>query len=354
VIVTVVVMAAIMTHDGDVHELTSPPAPRQTGPSVWRAADVADPSGWTWQLVGDQIDALVDLARRAPDVDVLAVDTPPPVPPPLADDVEHLRDELLHGRAFRLVRGFPADDVDDSTAATAFVVLGRWLGSPRSQNAVGDLLGHVRDVGVDADDPNVRIYQTNRRQTFHTDSTDVVGLMCLEPAASGGESMLVSAGAIYNEILDRAPELAAVLFHPIATDRRGEVPSGATGWFSIPVLNWHAGHLTVLYQRQYIESAQRFDEVPRLTAEVRAALDLFDEVANDPAMYLTMDFRRGDMQFVHNHSLLHDRAGFTDKPGSPRHLLRLWLSIPGDRELPPVFAERYGSVEIGNRGGIVV
>ncbi len=80
--------------------------------------------------------------------------------------------------------------------------------------------------------------------------------------------MLVSAGAIYNEMLDRAPELAAVLFRPIATDRRGEVPSGATGWFSIPVLNWHAGHLTVLYQRQYIESAQRFDEVPRLTDQV--------------------------------------------------------------------------------------
>ena len=353
-IVTVVVMTTSMTHDGAVSELAVPPAPRQTGPSVWRAADVADPSIWTWQLDGDQIDALVELARRSPDVTVIAVDAPPPVPPSLAEGVEHLRQELLHGRAFRLVRGFPVDEVDDSTAATAFVLLGRWLGSPRSQNAAGDLLGHVRNVGADAGDPNVRIYQTNRRQTFHTDSADVVGLMCLETAASGGESMLVSAGAVYNEMLDRAPQLAAMLFRPIGTDRRGEVPTGADPWYTIPVLSWYAGHLTVMYQRQYIESAQRFDELPRLSDEVRAALDLFDTVANDPSMHVTMDFRRGDVQFVHNHSLLHDRAGFTDKPGSPRHLLRLWLSMSGDRQLPPVFAERYGSVEIGNRGGIVI
>jgi hypothetical protein len=33
--------------------------------------------------------------------------------------------------------------------------------------------------------------------------------------------------------------------------------------------------------------------------------------------------------------------------------LRLWLSMPNDRALPDVFAERYGSIEIGNRGGIV-
>ena len=276
------------------------------------------------------------------------------VPASLARGVDRLRDELLHGCAFRLVRGFPTDIVGDELSAAAFTTLGRWLGSARSQNATGDLLGHVRNVGADVADPNVRIYQTDRRQTFHTDSTDVVGLMCLRTAASGGESMLVSAGAIYNEMLDREPRLARLLFDPIATDRRGEVPPGADPWFSIPVLNWYAGHLSVIYQRQYIESAQRFDEVPPLGDDMVAALDLFDEIANDPAMHLVMELRPGDMQFVHNHSLLHDRTAFVDRPGSPRHLLRLWLSMPGDRELPPVYAQRYGSVEIGDRGGIVV
>ena len=83
---------------------------------------------------------------------------------------------------------------------------------------------------------------------------------------------------------------------------------------------------------------------------------LFDALANDPALHLKMRLAPGDMQFVYNHTNLHDRTGFTDwpDPEQRRHLLRLWLSLPDDRTLPPVFAERYGSVEVGNRGGIVV
>jgi hypothetical protein len=69
-----------------------------------------------------------------------------------------------------------------------------------------------------------------------------------------------------------------------------------------------------------------------------------------------MRLEPGDMQFVYNHAQLHDRTGFTDwpEPEKRRHLLRLWLSLPGDRELPPCFAERYGTIEVGNRGGIIV
>ena len=318
-------------------------APRQTGERIWLAADMADASTWTWELSAEQIDELLAVAT-GPD---LRLDR-------LGAAVDHLRDRLVHGRGFELIRGFPTADVGAETSAAAFTALGAHLGRARSQNAAGDLLGHVRNVGADVGDPTVRIYQTNRRQTFHTDSTDVVGLMCLETAAEGGESLLVSAGAVYNEMLDRAPDLAATMFEPVATDRRGEVPPGAEPFFTIPVLSWHADELTVLYQRQYIESAQRFEDAQRLTDGQVAALDLFDDIANDPAFHVRMELRVGDMQFVHNHSLLHDRTAFVDKPGSPRHLLRLWLSVPGDRELPPVFAQRYGSIEVGNRGGIVV
>lgn len=324
-------------------------APQQSGPAVWRATDVADPAEWTWQLDDGEVAALVAAGER-----LAADDRDDAMAPTLDAGLDRLRHELLHGRAFRLIRGFPVDEVDPDVAAAAFVWIGRQLGSARSQNAAGDLLGHVRNVGADASDPSVRIYQTDRRQTFHTDSADVVGLMCLETAATGGESMLVSAGAVYNEMLDRAPDLAPLMFRPVATDRRNEVPPGADPWFEIPVLNWYDGRLTVLYQRQYVDSAQRFPDAPRLTDEMVAALDLFDEIANDPALHITMDFRRGDMQFVHNHDLLHDRAAFTDTPGSPRHLLRLWLSMPGDRELPPVFAQRYGDLTVGDRGGIRV
>jgi hypothetical protein len=226
----------------------------------------------------------------------------------------------------------------------------------RSQNAQGHLLGHVRDMGLSSADPAVRIYQTRERQTFHTDSADVVGLLCLKTAKTGGESLLVSSTTIYNEMLRLRPDLLALLMQPIATDRRGEVPAGELPYFLIPVFSWDHGFLTCIYQRQYIDSAQRFADAPRLTPQHVEALDMFDALANSPALSFSMNLQPGDVQFVYNHTLLHDRTGFEDwpEPASKRHLLRLWLSVPGDRPLPEVFASRYGSVVPGGRGGVTV
>ena len=168
-------------------------------------------------------------------------------------------------------------------------------------------------------------------------------------------SLLVSVETIANRMAQTRPDLLALLFEPIATDRRGEVPDGAAPFMLIPVLSWHAGHLTVFYQRQYIDSAQRFEGAMRLTDAHVEALDMFDALANDPELNFGMQLQPGDMQFVYNHSQLHDRTGFTDwpDPDKRRHLFRLWLSMPGERPLPECFKERYGSIEIGNRGGIV-
>jgi hypothetical protein len=68
-----------------------------------------------------------------------------------------------------------------------------------------------------------------------------------------------------------------------------------------------------------------------------------------------MSLKPGDMQFVYNHSQLHDRTGFLDWPDASkrRHMMRLWLSIENDRPLPPSFKQRYGSMTIGDRAGII-
>jgi hypothetical protein len=212
------------------------------------------------------------------------------------------------------------------------------------------------DMGLNADDPNVRIYQTHERQTFHTDSSDIVGLVCLQQAKSGGDSALVSSNSIFNAMRRDHPALAAALFDPIATDRRGDVAAGQLPYFEIPVFTWHAQLMSTIYQRQYIDSAQRFEHAMRLTPLHIEALDCFDELANDTRLNFLMRLEPGDMQFVHNHTLLHDRTAFEDwqETARKRHLLRLWLSSPLARSLPPVWAQRYGSTEPGERGGVMV
>ena len=124
---------------------------------------------------------------------------------------------------------------------------------------------------------------------------------------------------------------------------------------TIPPLSGHDGKLTVFYQRQYIDSAQRFPAALRLTPEDVEALDMFDAIANAPDLRLSMRLAPGDMQFVYNHSQLHDRTGFRDwpEPGRRRHLLRLRLSLDRDRALPECFRQRYGCIKIGQRGGII-
>lgn len=157
-------------------------------------------------------------------------------------------------------------------------------------------------------------------------------------------------------MLRRCPELLGELFEPFCTDHRGEEPPGSPPWFTAPILSWHEGHLSVLYQRRYIESAQRFDGVPPLTARQIAALDAFDAVAEDPALCVQMDLQAGDVQFIHNHQMLHDRTAFRDDAanGQRRHLLRLWLCPADGRPLPPWFAQRLRNTTVGDRGGIAL
>jgi hypothetical protein len=334
------------------------PAP-VAGPQVWYGPAMRASDEWVHQVTDTDI-AEIDAAMRPlvdAGQDIARITRADFSLPRLAAKLAAIRAEVMTGRGFALIRGLPVDRWSVREAATVYYGIGAHFGNARSQNAKGHVLGHVRDLGRDAvNDQTARIYQTRERQTFHTDSCDVVALLCLKTARSGGASALVSSMTIYSEMHKRRPDLLRHLFMPFATDRRGEVPAGKKPYFEIPVYNFHAGYLSAIYTRRYIESARRFDEVPALTSEQGEALDLFDSLANDPGINLQMDFQPGDMQLVHNHTILHDRTAYDDweDPEKKRHLLRLWLAVPGARPLPEIYAERYGQVTIGDRGGIIV
>ena len=330
--------------------------PVQTGPAAWIGREMAKREDWILRLTPEHVAELEAAAAPLPLDELADLDARRFPLPTLGPHLAAIRESLLFGRGFALVRGLPIERYSPAEHAAIFMGVGAHLGRARSQNAKGHVLGHVCDLGLSSADPNVRIYQTSERQTFHTDSSDVVGLVCLREARRGGDSLLVSALSIFNEMRRKHPALLARLLAPMPHDRRGEVPAGEKPYFEIPVFSWYAEKLTVFYQRQYFDSAQRFEDARRLTTEDVAALDTFDALANDAALGFTMRLSPGDMQFVYNHTMLHDRTAFQDfaEPEQRRHLLRLWLTCEGDRALPAAFAARYGSVDVGDRGGIVV
>ena len=186
----------------------------------------------------------------------------------------------------------------------------------------------------------------NERQTYHTDSCDIVGLLCLKTAQSGGLSALVSSTTIFNEMRRRRPDLLKLLFEPVATDRRGEVPEGQKPYFEIPVFNWHEGFLTAIYQRQYIDSAQRFPDAPRLTPAHVEALDLFDALANDPGaqhVHGVQAGRRAARAQPHHAARPHRLRGLARARTPPPSAAPVAGGAGNARPLPEVFAQRYGS-----------
>ena len=331
--------------------------PEIKGPSAWYGPDLARRTDWIEYLSRTEVEEVERAAKRlaSESRDIVAIRSMDFPLPTLSKRLNRLLDEVLNGRGFVLLRALPVAAWTGLVSAIAFFGIGTHLGNVRSQNAQGHLLGHVKDLGKSSQNPDVRIYQTRERQTYHTDSSDVVCLMCLQPAKSGGLSSLVSSVTIFNEMRRRRPDLLRVLFEPIETDRRGETAEGEMPYFKVPIFSWHGGFLSTIYQRQYIESARRFADVPPLTSAQIEALDLFDSLANDPSLHLFMEFQPGDIQIVHNHTILHDRTAFEDWPEAERkrHLLRLWLAPVNARPLPSSYAERFGSVVPGDRGGVL-
>lgn len=330
-----------------------------TDPAAWSAEELNADKSWIHPLTGDEVSEL-DSAVRAIEsagTDILDITEKDYTLPVLGPRLSAIRDEIIEGRGLAVIRGVPVATYSRLQAGIAFWIIGQHIGEPVSQNAKGHLLGHVADLGgTSFANPNNRGYQTHETLPYHCDSCDVVGLLCLHPAKSGGESLVTSSLNIYNEMHKRAPELAAALAEPIYRDRRNEIPEGKDPWFVLPVFNFHEGYLSVSWQGGYIRSAQRFEELPRHTGVLKDALDMFASLCVE--LTCSMDFEQGDIQFLHNHVTVHSRTEFEDWPELERrrNLLRLWLSTPGGRPLPTAYFDRYGHLGPDARpsGGIIV
>jgi alpha-ketoglutarate-dependent taurine dioxygenase len=257
--------------------------------------------------------------------------------PSFEADAEALREKLRFGSGFVLMKGLPADSYTDEEMSLIYWGLGSHLGRPVPQKVVGGLLYSVRDEGYnlerDFGAAGVRTSKTTAGFNFHTDSPsllagytpDIVCLLALQPAKSGGESALVSASAAHNILLEERPQYLDRLYAPYHVDRRAEQPPGEPPTLPVPVFTYN-GQLAVRYLRLYITKGHEVTGSP-LTQADTDPLDYLDEVMRRPELPVTFGMERGDMQFVNNVFILHSRTEFQDhpQPERKRHYVRLWL-----------------------------
>lgn len=307
--------------------------------TAWKGKDIKDDTSWIYHW-SDQSIAVLEKALENIKAKGLQVPdfTKEDFPiTELVEEINHFNEELENGRGFILIRGLPIERYSDEEAAILYYGLGLHMGKPVSQNMNGDMLGHVKNIGAE-DTKQVRVYETNEYLPYHADLSDVVGLLCLRKAKSGGMSSLSSAMTLYNEILEKHPEYLGLLHRHFLLEHLNDGDVGQT-----PIFSYHKGKLSGMYLRQYIEIAQENADLPLSPVEIEA-LDLVDSILSDPDIRLDMMMEPGDIQFANNYAIFHSRTGFEDyeELDRRRHLYRLWLKMPNSRELAPDFPGRNG------------
>lgn len=246
-------------------------------------------------------------------------------------------EQVRGGRGFAVLSGLPVDgSLQDFMAAVWGV--GTWLGEPLSQNAHGELIGHVIDATAEEATP--RMYRSNLELRLHSDITAMIGLACWHKAEVGGASFLASGTTIHDAIRAEAPELVEALYRGFHYHRVGEEADGeetATP-YRTPVFAVKDGVVSTRYQRAGIAAGHRERGVPLTETELEA-LDLFDRTASAEENRLAFYLERGDMLLINNYAVLHARTRFSEfpDPAMRRHLVRVWLDAPGFRDVPAEF-----------------
>ena len=326
------------------------------GAANWNGPEVKATQDWVHQFSAAEV-AEIEAALQHAKALGKTLDTLEKQDFPLPNVARRLadaRDFIETGRGFYQLRGIGIDGYSKADLRLLYWGLGRHIGTAISQSKDGDILGDVRNVGVDIHSPQGRGYKSNQRLNFHTDSCDVVCLFVLRVAKDGGLSKVASTAAIHNEIARLRPDLLEVLYRPFTWSWNQQEPPGEPPYYQQPIFTKHDGKASCRYIRGHITNGQRFPEVPRLTVQQIEALDMLDTVANDERFHVTYDFKPGDLQLVNNHMCLHARTAFEDFPEHDRrrHLLRMWLSVPNSRPLSPALSTIYQDQSPGAvRGG---
>lgn len=308
-------------------------------PNAWKVADFASPADYAIELSAAHLRDIDRAVRRIREAGLGLDDLQREhfEFPALRPVIEEIRREIADGRGFVVVRHLPVEDYSKDEIGMIFWGIGTHLGHGLSQSVLGDRLGHVKDFS--REDPLARAYRNKQELSPHTDSADLVGLMCLRDAQSGGISRLTSVTAVHNALLADYPEALERLYRGYVFHRRGEEQPGELPYtpYRVPVFSNIDGSISARYVRTYVEAGEAAAGRPMDGAEL-SVLDCFEEVTKRPELMLEFALRPGEMYFINNYTILHARTAFDDGDAEEdrrRHLLRLWLEVPGLRAVHP-------------------
>ena len=330
---------------------------RVTGSSAWIRDELAEDKSWIYNLSVteiNEIEAAIELVRQE-DLKVYEFGMDDFPLETLSVRLDVIIEQVENGRGCALIRGLDPANYDEDTLKTIYWGLGVHLGVPISQNSQGQLIGHVRDRGGNYFSHNVRGYTTNSRIRPHCDPADTVALLCVQPAKKGGESEISSSTSIYNELLEKSPELLEPLFQGFRFDLRGEGvtddPDEVT-FNQVPVFSYFDAKLSCRFNAKSIIEGQAKIGRPLEDIALKAVETVADLASRDDFRY-DLAFSQGDIQILNNHTILHARGDFEDhkEVERKRNLLRLWTNLRDGRQLAPEFADRLNT---GPRGGVML
>jgi len=299
---------------------------------LWTAADYPDDRSWVYDF-DDSMLVEIEAAAKALQGNETAPDQIDGRDFSLLKTDVLLRDtynDLESGPGFAMLAGLPVADWEPALSKAALCIIGTRFGRINVQNRERDYLLDVVNKSVTVS-KTFRGYHGNDHLDFHNDGANTAALLCLETAAEGGESLMVSAGTIYNEVLRTRPDLLKPLLKGFQHHRRNqrEPNDPVVTPYRAPVFSFINDVFHSCYSRISIESTR--EENIAFTALETEALDYLDAQMMRPELQAKTRLREGDIQLMNNFTILHSRTAFVDKPGNPRHLLRLWLDDPKSR-----------------------
>ncbi|XWN30127.1 MAG: TauD/TfdA family dioxygenase [Devosia sp.] len=339
-------------------ETPTPPAPLAFRPVTGRDWVRADLDRRVSELVRAvpaalnlEIEAMLRRVRRQ-GLTLETVEAEDTLLPSFARMVPQIRAELEEGSGVTVLTGIAVDTLNDEDGGILAYAIGNHIGRILRQGINKDRrIFTVTNTG-DTSDP-IRIGVTAKKSAMHSDNAclerraaDYLGLFCVENAAAGGESTLLSAQTLYRIAVEERPDLLPLFhrpwhFQPPALHTWPEGPQT----IQKPIFDTEDGILHVHYARVMIENGAKKRGVS-LTAEEREALDWFDGVLERPEIVWTHALGPGEILLTHNLATLHGRLAFTDDGTKRRVLKRIWMRARGAGDDPALMAlntDRYGS-----------